>query len=527
MRNSSLRSIGLSSGLVLLASWGVAQPIPIYSSGFLHSPLGGLSSMTEQSTGNGGRKLTACCLGSSGQDGVEIRVASQWGGAVGVDYTAAEAFGSELTITPLGIDGLPRAIIEVAGLGDGIGTVITTTTFPGATAIRTVEFDAQGVVISDTTTFGDTLDHLIPPTNCPPPLQPTVWYTSYGQVVWSCGPKRNLKGDPYPYLRVASPVGTPLSLEVDVIQVTGRNTGDFDVYDAAVGTFGVESQGLGQSIVSEPCASVYPCPPDEVVLLAENIGLSGDDGLAMFLESDDGGRVAVNASHLLTTGGEVTMVFGNPIGGLTIPRCGRCDKRVIMTGFGDGMGGGMTTFDFNEPNAIAVRLIAFDDLGEVISDEVHPGPVVHRPWVPNFTCPDGSKPIIIVGWIHFPGFPEPMMWIGWACNNGGIYTYEPGQHRIAAAPIHPSGLTLSPAVHVVAVTGRNVPTIEVTGVSFEVRCAADTDGDGAVTLADLLAVLGNFGQTGVGRAQGDVTDDGTVGLEDLLAVLGGFGSACR
>lgn len=55
------------------------------------------------------------------------------------------------------------------------------------------------------------------------------------------------------------------------------------------------------------------------------------------------------------------------------------------------------------------------------------------------------------------------------------------------------------------------------------NCPPDVTGDGAVDLADLNLVLGNFGQI---TDAGDINGDGEVDLADLNAVLGAFGTAC-
>jgi len=52
----------------------------------------------------------------------------------------------------------------------------------------------------------------------------------------------------------------------------------------------------------------------------------------------------------------------------------------------------------------------------------------------------------------------------------------------------------------------------------------DVDGNGCVDDADLLAVLFNFGATGLNPA--DLNCDGTVDDADLLTVLFNFGSGC-
>ena len=55
------------------------------------------------------------------------------------------------------------------------------------------------------------------------------------------------------------------------------------------------------------------------------------------------------------------------------------------------------------------------------------------------------------------------------------------------------------------------------------NCPPDVTGDGAVDLADLNLVLGNFGQA---TSDGDTNGDGGVDLADLNAVLGAFGQSC-
>jgi len=57
----------------------------------------------------------------------------------------------------------------------------------------------------------------------------------------------------------------------------------------------------------------------------------------------------------------------------------------------------------------------------------------------------------------------------------------------------------------------------------DVVCPGGLDLDGDVDIDDLLAVLGNFGESGV---PGSFDGDGTVDIDDLLLVLGEFGAVC-
>jgi hypothetical protein len=93
--------------------------------------------------------------------------------------------------------------------------------------------------------------------------------------------------------------------------------------------------------------------------------------------------------------------------------------------------------------------------------------------------------------------------------------------------------TRTGAFHTVEVDPDTLPCIafEVQYLSDRVRLVAqvggnpDTNGDGCVDDADLLAVLFAFGQTGSGLAE-DINCDGVVDDADLLSVLFAFGSGC-
>jgi hypothetical protein len=63
--------------------------------------------------------------------------------------------------------------------------------------------------------------------------------------------------------------------------------------------------------------------------------------------------------------------------------------------------------------------------------------------------------------------------------------------------------------------------------AYEYQCTGDLDGDGLVGLADLAALLANYGATtGAVYTDGDLDADGDVDLADLAALLAGYGTAC-
>lgn len=57
-------------------------------------------------------------------------------------------------------------------------------------------------------------------------------------------------------------------------------------------------------------------------------------------------------------------------------------------------------------------------------------------------------------------------------------------------------------------------------------CTGDLDGDGAVSLADLSALLAHFGDGAAAAEEGDLDGDGDVDLSDLATMLANFGREC-
>ena len=58
-------------------------------------------------------------------------------------------------------------------------------------------------------------------------------------------------------------------------------------------------------------------------------------------------------------------------------------------------------------------------------------------------------------------------------------------------------------------------------------CFGDLDGDNDIDLADLSALLANYGTSGAGYEDGDLDGDGDVDLADLSALLAVYGTSCE
>jgi hypothetical protein len=98
-------------------------------------------------------------------------------------------------------------------------------------------------------------------------------------------------------------------------------------------------------------------------------------------------------------------------------------------------------------------------------------------------------------------------------SDGTTYTLE------IAVTIEDDLVPANPGLVLATVSGTLVATAPVPA-----PCPEDTDGSGTVDLADLLAVLADFGQPLSGPT--DVNGSGGVDLADLLAVLAAFGTTC-
>ena len=57
-------------------------------------------------------------------------------------------------------------------------------------------------------------------------------------------------------------------------------------------------------------------------------------------------------------------------------------------------------------------------------------------------------------------------------------------------------------------------------------CYGDINGDGGITVDDLLFLLGEFGQDCTGGCDSDINEDDQVDVNDLLELLGVFGNDC-
>ena len=132
---------------------------------------------------------------------------------------------------------------------------------------------------------------------------------------------------------------------------------------------------------------------------------------------------------------------------------------------------------------------------------------------------------VVVGWAY--NAAEQPRAFRWTASDGmedlnTIYAslLTDGSELLEARAISPDGR------YIVGV-GRNAATGRDEGFLLDTWRVGDTNGDGCVDDADLLAVLSAFGSAGTGDARHeDINKDGIVDDADLLIVLFNFGSGC-
>lgn len=506
----SRTTVLITMATLTLASVAFAQPSDTYVSGLLHMPLGGISDFTVD-----GRRLTACCLGSSGEDGVEVLFNSLWGGGVGIDLTPLLTnMGSSLDCVSKGWDGTVKGRLHIEDSGDG--SIVGSFDFSesGATGVRTLTYGPDGEVVGDEETPGP-LGTVVQPV-CPPPGVPTWWHTSGGWWVFGCGYGLDPYGNPYPYARAVSPVfpgGMPVDLSVASIEITGIGVGELNLGDANIGTFGVSSWGLGQAHISEQCDNQGGCAPNEVVLVADNLDISGVDGAAIDL--------------------------GENVGGATLHKEKCCRGHVIiMKAFDDegqemmraqtstdpdpNVAGETLEVDFSAMGATAVDVEFFDDGGQSLASY----PVSGLPfggWMSGM-CPPGCAEIWEQDWYSGRWTfvrCDCLSSFDFALNTGEVVS---GVHSIAFQPLGAG----SPMLRRLEITTDDPSgAITVGGVTVTPRCLGNLNGDGQIGLADLAQLLAHYGTTSGALPQdGDLDGDGDVDLTDLATLLSVYGDAC-
>jgi hypothetical protein len=508
------------SGVVLAALAGAArgQLTEACASGLRHTSIGGASLGPVD-----GRRLPVHNLGSSGEDGVEIQLRTLWGGGVGVPLAplggGGGGAGGMLRTKYKGWDGTIKGRFELVSNPGGGFTQIADFSDLGATAVRVMECDSQGVVISDELYPGPIYAKPIVP-DCPPPSVPTMWYWRLWdsnlqkyvyQWMWTCMDHVTLNGDHLQDEMRIIPV-LPVGVEdgdLDTMMLTSTAP-EIDVIDGQMLAFGESVHGIGDGTLEEECAGGVPCARADRVVRCGNIGSSGQDGVSVGLGPRSAGG---SVSYRRSVGGwdlkENTKAYDDQgavmmrVGQAVSPLTGEASALEFdFSGIGDGTV--EATFYGAGGTPLGSALYIPNVGGTVVLD-------------PSWLCPPPSYPVYAFNYVT-------QKWIFLTCSGGFDLVLPSGETigPVTSVELSPNSSGLH-RLRSVEVTGSDAGgDIVVTGVTEE-GCPAEVSGDGVVDLTDFFQFLGDFDTTSMGA---DVDGSGEVDLGDFFVFLNSFDAGC-
>jgi hypothetical protein len=505
---------------VCAAGAAFAQPTDTYASGILHQPLGGATFGPVD-----GRRLPVHNLGSSGEDGVEVRCYSASGGAVGVDLTGFAGVGTpdrEIEIRPKGWDGTIKGVMRAYN-EPATGQTMLAADFSdmGATDASYTAYDELGNVVASGILLPEGL--AMPP--CPNQYQ--IWYVSLNLI--SLGPPKQYSvmwhyfcsncPDPWGWwlpggcggistdLRIVITPNLPggaLGLgDLDALLVTGRDLPDLDgdgVPDLVVGNADLKSfsvpcppwdclgpdaafndarWGLGQAHISDECTpdSIGGC--DEAVrrLVVANLGSSGEDGVSVALPHNNGGVSVALYKPRCCRGHVIIMKLYDDEGQ---------EQRIMTTQTTDPNATEELDADFSVIGANGYILTCYDAGGGVVGPPegtaiISGGPKV----IVSNPCPPGSRAVwqnngttsnpvwVVVGCL---GFPMELVVPG-GTTLSGVASYQ-------VKPLNPTS-GYGPSVRCELLSDDDDGLVIEDIVVAPALCPGDMNCDGRVTFADI------------------------------------------
>lgn len=489
------------------------------------------------------RRLSACCIGSTGKDGVCISLgrAQGWGG----DITGpASLAGGELTFQVRGrvdmLDNVPAMSLSLQGAMTAFGqNVIGTVDFTsiGSTSSHVELFDPTGALIAQFDSTGPygmiITDEGVPALNVTASCEPNrdkvsvSWKveegTSRGAGTTTIIDQLTLTSYPDVERVEVTALGVTSTIEhLSEVAMGGHDVGPitFERESLQFGDVEVSTLGVAQMLGDAPNLAI------------DNIGSSGQDGVRL--------HVSKSASDPTDV---ISIVWDppDPCAGLP-PNCDIEEAHIECRSTGN-LGG----------------LPPGQDLGWMrIAQNTQPGDPNDKSITADYSAA-GSASMQVevysngVQLLAIPGMlpGEVARTTDWpkGCGKGRVNLG--GQDTACYRACWPNDVSitipglatvLGDEIRVLAegpagpfegldsftLLGAELHTLTVTSIkSFPADCPGDADGDNTVGLTDLNFVLFNFGQhVGAGVCCGDVDGDGFVTLADLNLVLFNFGSDC-
>ncbi|MCA9294684.1 MAG: hypothetical protein KDA20_12815 [Phycisphaerales bacterium] len=488
------------------------------------------------------RKLRTCCLGSTGKDGVCVRLgrAQGWSGQISGPVSLD---GGQLIFQSRGradmLDNIPLMNLSLEGALTPFGqNMIGTVDFTpiGSSASHIELFDPTGALIAEfdsTAPYGMIVtDEGVPSLRVSPRCErggdkiEVTWKveegTTLGLGTTTIIDQLTLTQYPNVERLVVTALGVTSTIEwVSEITMGGHDVGPVTFNSEALqfGDVDVETLGIAQMQGDAPNLAI------------DNLGSSGQDGVRLHVS-----RPATDP----VTAMSILWDPPTPCAGLP-PNCDTESAHIECRSTGDlgGLPPGQElgwlriaqdtlpgdpndksiTADYSAAGSSSMQVEVYSNGVQILAiPGMLPGEVARTTAWPK-GCGKGKVNL---------GGQDTACYR--ACWPNDVSITVPGLATVLGDEIRV--LAESPAgpfegLESFSILGAELFTLHLTSVQvFPATCPGDATGDNAVDLADLNLVLFNFGQhvgTGVG---GDVDGDGFVTLADLNLVLFNFGSAC-
>ncbi len=357
------------AALAALCGATSAQSGGTYVSGLLHQPLGAAVVIPLDD-----RTAAVGNIGSSGEDGVEVLCDSVRGGGVTVDISpllGATGAAREIKIRPKGWDGTIKGNMRLIGDPDGLLTEVYDFTDIGASAMRWKLFGAAGEVLAQGSVSGAVLTWGLQVDAAPgvacgkryvvsgtgsimrEALQGffDVVVTVSGLTTEPVAGVQSIAVEPEPCAGLPENC-PPTWADLSSLILTGSGVTELTVSDTGLHTLGVHASGVGQVHLSELRES-----PTRQTLRLDNLGSSGQDGVAIHPPRDNGGINVAVAKGNCCRGHVIIMKLYDDEGH---------EARVSQTQSTDAAGTEELDADFSSLGASGFHLTLFDASGNVV-----------------------------------------------------------------------------------------------------------------------------------------------------------------
>ncbi|MCG3124695.1 MAG: hypothetical protein GIKADHBN_03170 [Phycisphaerales bacterium] len=496
--------------LVSLLAGAASAQSEVFASGFLHQATGHAQIGPVE-----GRRLPVRNLGSSGEDGVEIKVSSAHGGGVVIDAPDLKKKpAAEIKIKIRGWDGMIYGTYSMIGNGDGTGVTVYDYSEAGAIGIAITRYDGLGQVISDEYFPGDVVGkEWVPDDYCEDGSTPIPWgrwvkLCNTCEPVWVEGWMCPGTGQEYSnnnaartIVRPILPAGTPVPGGMDAAMITARGMSSFAITDTHIGTFGAASWGLGDARPVETCGSSGDC--SERALVIENLGTGGADGVAIDVGSDAG-----QTEVTIGRGGwdlKQSTKFHDDAGTQIL---------AVAYGINPATGQPAMSLDFSGLGIDGYKVEYLDQDGVVLGTDFKNN---YDPALGTVLCGPGYRERWVQG--------ADGKWYFAGCDLiAGIIVPGVGEiGPVASMCITPVGADYH-RVRTCTVTGTaEGGAMEINSVIVTPACKADFDHTGFVDTEDYDAFIRAFE---AGTEDADFDDSGFVDIEDFTGFVHAFEAGC-